>query len=96
MRIIAALTDAVSIRCYLQGVGLPADPPTIAPPRPPPSTSSTSPPDRTYPLSAPPGLIAVPPGALTASCVHSLILQRTFSTTERRAPKADDHPFGPL
>ena len=36
MRIIAALTDAVSIRCYLQGVGLPADPPPIAPPRPPP------------------------------------------------------------
>ena len=36
MRIIAALTDATSIRAYLQGVGLPADPPTIAPARPPP------------------------------------------------------------
>ena len=36
MRLIAALTDSVSIRHYLKGTGLPADPPTIAPPRPPP------------------------------------------------------------
>ena len=36
MRIIAALTDSVSIRHYLKGVGLPAEPPTIDPPRPPP------------------------------------------------------------
>ena len=36
MRIIATLTDATSIRAYLEGVGLPADPPTIAPARPPP------------------------------------------------------------
>ena len=36
MRIIATLTDATSIRRYLEGVGLPADPPRIAPARPPP------------------------------------------------------------
>ena len=36
MRIIATLTDEVSIRHYLKGVGLRADPPTIAPARPPP------------------------------------------------------------
>jgi hypothetical protein len=36
MRIIATLTEAASIRRYLEGVGLPPDPPTIAPPRPPP------------------------------------------------------------
>ena len=30
MRLIAALTDEVSIRHYLKGVGLPADPPPIA------------------------------------------------------------------
>jgi len=36
MRFVAALTDADSIRDYLTGVGLPADPPTIAPARPPP------------------------------------------------------------
>ena len=36
MRIIAALTDSASIRGYLKGVGLAADPPPIAPPRPPP------------------------------------------------------------
>ena len=39
MRIIAALTDATSIRAYLQGVGLPGDPPTIAPS---PSTPASS------------------------------------------------------
>ena len=33
MRIIAALSDPVSIRGYLEGVGLPARPPPIAPPR---------------------------------------------------------------
>ena len=31
-----ALTDPHSIRTYLTGVGLPADPPTISPARPPP------------------------------------------------------------
>ena len=36
MRIIAALTDEVSTRHYLKGVGLPAEPPPIAPARPPP------------------------------------------------------------
>ena len=36
MRIIASLTDSASIRRYLEGVGLPADPPRIAPARPPP------------------------------------------------------------
>ncbi len=36
MRLIAALTDEVSIRHYLKGVGLPAEPPPIAPARPPP------------------------------------------------------------
>ena len=36
MRIIATLTDTTSIRRYLEGVGLPADPPLIAPARPPP------------------------------------------------------------
>ncbi len=36
MRLIAALTDEVSIRHYLKGVGLPAYPPPIAPARPPP------------------------------------------------------------
>ena len=36
MRIVAALTDPDSIRRYLNGVGLPAEPPYIAPARPPP------------------------------------------------------------
>jgi len=36
MRMIAALTDPDSIRTYLTGVGLPADPPVISPARPPP------------------------------------------------------------
>ena len=36
MQWIAALTDPDSIRTYLTGVGLPADPPAIAPARPPP------------------------------------------------------------
>ena len=31
MRIIATLTEAASIRRYLEGVGLPAEPPLIAP-----------------------------------------------------------------
>ncbi len=39
MHIIATLTDATSIRRYLEGVGLPADPPLIAPTRPPPQQS---------------------------------------------------------
>jgi hypothetical protein len=38
MRVIAALTDPASIHRYLQGVGLPAKPPPIAPPRAPPQT----------------------------------------------------------
>ncbi len=33
---IAALTDPNSIRTYLTGVGLPADPPVVSPARPPP------------------------------------------------------------
>ena len=36
MRMIAALTHPDSIRTYLTGVGLPADPPVISPARPPP------------------------------------------------------------
>ncbi|MFH1568590.1 MAG: hypothetical protein ABIL09_11390, partial [Gemmatimonadota bacterium] len=36
MQWVAALTDPDSIRTYLTGVGLPAQPPAIAPPRPPP------------------------------------------------------------
>ncbi len=36
MQWVAALTDPASIRIYLTGVGLPAEPPAIAPPRPPP------------------------------------------------------------
>ena len=36
MRLVAALTDPHSIRTYLTGVGLPADPPAISPARPPP------------------------------------------------------------
>ena len=36
MRMIAALTDPDSIRTYLTGVGLPADPPLVSPARPPP------------------------------------------------------------
>jgi len=36
MQSVAALTDPDSIRTYLIGVGLPAEPPPIAPPRPPP------------------------------------------------------------
>ena len=32
MRLIATLTEAASIRRYLEGVGLPAHPPTITPP----------------------------------------------------------------
>ncbi len=39
MRIIATLTEAASIRRYLEGVGLPAEPPLIAPARPPPQHS---------------------------------------------------------
>ena len=39
MRIIATLTEAASIRRYLEGVGLPAEPPLIAPARPPPQQS---------------------------------------------------------
>ena len=38
MRVIAALTEPATIRRYLQGVGLPAQPPPIAPPRAPPQT----------------------------------------------------------
>ena len=38
MRVIAALTEPASIRRLLQGVGLPAQPPPIAPPRVPPQT----------------------------------------------------------
>jgi len=34
MKIIAALTEPASIRSYLEGVGLPARPPPIAPARP--------------------------------------------------------------
>ena len=33
LRMIAALTDPASIRAYLEGVGLPAQPPPIAPAR---------------------------------------------------------------
>ncbi len=33
MKIVAALTDPASIRSYLEGVGLPARPPPIAPAR---------------------------------------------------------------
>ncbi len=36
LRIIAALTDPASVRTYLEGVGLPARPPAMAPPRAPP------------------------------------------------------------
>ena len=36
MRLVAALTDPHSIRTYLTGVGLPADPPPISSARPPP------------------------------------------------------------
>ena len=34
MKIVAALTEPASIRSYLEGVGLPARPPPIAPARP--------------------------------------------------------------
>ena len=34
LRIVAALTDAASIRTYLEGIGLPAVPPPRAPPHP--------------------------------------------------------------
>jgi hypothetical protein len=36
MQAVVALTDPDSIRTYLTGVGLSAEPPAIAPPRPPP------------------------------------------------------------
>ena len=36
LRLIAALTDPASIRRYLDGVGLPIEPPPLMPPRPPP------------------------------------------------------------
>jgi len=36
MRWVAVLTEQHSIRDYLTGVGLPAEPPVIAPARPPP------------------------------------------------------------
>ena len=39
MRIIATLTEAASIRRYLDGVGLPAEPALIAAARPPPHQS---------------------------------------------------------
>lgn len=38
MKIIAFITDPASIRRYLEGEGLPADPPSIAPARPPPQS----------------------------------------------------------
>ena len=38
MKIIAALTDAASIRAYLDGVGLDSHPPPVAPARPQPQT----------------------------------------------------------
>ena len=34
MKFVAALTEPASIRTYLEGVGLPARPPPITPPRP--------------------------------------------------------------
>ena len=36
MRMVAAITDPVSIKAYLDGVGLPSSAPAIAPARPPP------------------------------------------------------------
>ncbi len=36
MRMVAAITDPVSIKAYLDGVGLPSVPPDIKPARPPP------------------------------------------------------------
>ena len=36
LRLIAALTDPASVRRYLQGVGLPTEPPPLSPPRAPP------------------------------------------------------------
>ena len=36
LRLIAALTDPVSVRRYLHGVGLPTEPPALSPPRTPP------------------------------------------------------------
>lgn len=36
MRLVAAITDSVSVRGYLNGVGLPSSAPKIAPARPPP------------------------------------------------------------
>jgi hypothetical protein len=38
MRIITTPTEAASIRRYLEGVGLTAEPPLIAPARPPPKS----------------------------------------------------------
>jgi hypothetical protein len=43
MKPVAALTDADSICQYLTGVGLPVDPPPIAPARPPPATCAVRP-----------------------------------------------------
>ena len=45
LRIIAALTDPASIQTYLEGVGLPAMPPALAPAGPRLSRCSSSPPD---------------------------------------------------
>ena len=39
LRLIAALTDPVSVRRYLQGVGLPTEPPPLIPPKAPPQQS---------------------------------------------------------
>ena len=36
MRIVAAVTDPISIKTYLDGVGIPSDPPILKPARPPP------------------------------------------------------------
>ena len=38
MKIVAAVTDPASVRRYLEGVGLPAETPTLAPARAPPQT----------------------------------------------------------
>ncbi len=45
LHLIAALTDPVSVRRYMHGVGLPTEPPSLSPLEPHPSRSGTSPPN---------------------------------------------------
>ncbi len=77
MRIIATLTEAASIRRYLEGVGLPAEPPLIAPS--PATPTATKPRLRRLKNSTadPPGIDhhAVATAGTTAICAQESLLR---------------------